>query len=371
VARVSGGRQVACNGGSDFAGFLGQTDSAERGIAAGALEFPLHRGASSAAMTTYADLRILFRAPAGARRGFGRLVRCRSLARALGVRPLVSLRGGAAVEETALALGCDVVRGGPVRLLESLAPDVLVVDDPVTADARRWIAAGRRAGCLVVSVHDPGLGCLDADLVIVGSVRMNARASRGMTLTGPQFAPLDPSLLDEKEPRDPCTVLVALGGGPRLELALEIAEAIVDADPGAAVRLAGGFLTALPEIRERITWAGPARSLRQEMARASAAVVGGDVSLHEARAFGIPAIGVPVVAAQCPTVAEFVARGAARESAGGPLSAMDVAEECVSLLSDAAMRRRLSVAGSHLIDGRGAIPVAAAVTQLAAKTPWR
>ena len=50
-------------------------------------------------MTSCADLRILFRAPAGARRGFGHLVRCRSLARALGVRPLISLRGGTAVQD--------------------------------------------------------------------------------------------------------------------------------------------------------------------------------------------------------------------------------------------------------------------------------
>ena len=45
-------------------------------------------------MTSCGDLRILFRAAAGPRRGFGHLVRCRSLARALGVRPLVALRGG-------------------------------------------------------------------------------------------------------------------------------------------------------------------------------------------------------------------------------------------------------------------------------------
>ena len=45
-------------------------------------------------MTSCADLRVLFRAPAGPRRGFGHLVRCRSLARALGVRPLIALRGG-------------------------------------------------------------------------------------------------------------------------------------------------------------------------------------------------------------------------------------------------------------------------------------
>jgi len=317
-------------------------------------------------MTSCADLRILFRAPAGARRGFGHLVRCRSLARALGVRPLIALRGNAKVEEAALALGCDVIHGSASHLLRSLAPDVLVVDDPVTADARRWIAAGRQAGCLVVSVHDLGIGCLDADLVIDGSVAMNARARRGTTLAGPRFALLDPSLVDEDENRDPCSILVALGGGPRAELAIDISEAIVDAVPHARVRVAGGFVSTPAHVRQQITWVGPARSLHQEMARASVAVVGGGVSLYEACALGTPAVGVPVVAAQRPTVAAFVARGAAKGSTRGPVSAKQVAEECVSLLSDAAMRRRLSRVGRRLIDGRGAFRAAAAVARLAA-----
>jgi spore coat polysaccharide biosynthesis predicted glycosyltransferase SpsG len=317
-------------------------------------------------MTSCADLRILFRAPAGPRRGFGHLVRCRSLAQALGVRPLVALRGGVAVEEAALALGCDVVHGSATRLLRQLAPDVLVVDDPIAADARRWIAAGRRAGCLVVSVHDLGLGCLDADLVIDGSVTMNARARRGMTLAGPRFALLDPTLLDEQEQRDPCSVLVALGGGPRAELAIDIAEAIVDNVPTATVRIAGGFVSTAAPARQRITWVGPSRSLRQLMARASVAVVGGGVSLYEACAHGTPAVGVPVVPAQRPTVAAFVAHGAAKGTPSGPLRARDVAEECVSLLSDAAMRRHLSRMGRRLIDGRGAFRAAAAVRRMVA-----
>ena len=318
-------------------------------------------------MTSCADLRILFRAPAGPRRGFGHLVRCRSLARALGVRPLIALRGGTPVEEAAVALGCDVVHGSANRLLRSLAPDVLVVDDPVTADARRWMAAGRRAGCLVVSVHDLGLGCLDADLVIDGSVTKNARARRGTTLAGPAFALLDPSLVDQDDDsRDPYSVLVALGGGPRAELAVDIAEAIVDAVPRATVRVAGGFVSTPAQVRQQITWVGPARSLHQEMARASVAVVGGGVSLYEACALGTPAVGVPVVTAQRPTVAAFVSHGAAKGSANGPVSAKRVAEECVALLSDAAMRRQLARTGRRLIDGRGAFRAAAAVAQLAA-----
>jgi spore coat polysaccharide biosynthesis predicted glycosyltransferase SpsG len=296
----------------------------------------------SPASSSSADLRILFRAPAGARRGFGHLVRCRSLARALGVRPLISLRGGAAAEETALALGCDVVRGGPVTLLESLAPDVLVVDDPVIANAKRWIAAGRRAGCLVVSVHDLGLGCMDADLVIDGRVTLNARARRGLTLAGPEFALLDPSLREQTESSEPFSVLVTPGGGPPLELALDIAEAIVNADSRATVRLAGGFLSAPATPRERITGLGPVRSLRQEVAGASVAVVGGGGSLYDVCAPGMPAIGVPTIAAQRTTVAAFAERDAAGGSARGRVSGTAVAEECVSLLCDAAMRRHLS-----------------------------
>jgi hypothetical protein len=287
-------------------------------------------------MKSCADLRILFRAPAGPRRGFSHLVRCRALARALGVRPLMSMRGGRSGEEAALALGCDVVHGGPGQLLESLAPDVLVVDEPVTSNARRWIAAGRRAGCLVVSVHDLGLGCLDADLVIDGGMTTNARSSHGTTPGVPRFALLDPSLLHDEEARNPYTVFVAPGGGPLLELALEIAQAIVDTDPRATVRLSGGFL-----------------------------------STHQAFAPGTRTIGVPAVAAQRQTVAELVARGPGCGAVRGPVSAMDAAEECVSLLSDAAVRRRLSVSGGRLIDERGAVRAAAALTRLASKTPWR
>ena len=143
-------------------------------------------------MTSCGDLRILFRAPAGPRRGYGHLVRCRSLARALGVRPLIALRGGGRVAETAMALGCDVVRGDALRVLSRLQPDVLIVDDPIAANARRWIHTARRRGCLVVSIHDLGLGCLDADLVIDGSITMNARARHGRTLAGPRYAVLDP-----------------------------------------------------------------------------------------------------------------------------------------------------------------------------------
>jgi spore coat polysaccharide biosynthesis predicted glycosyltransferase SpsG len=324
-------------------------------------------------MTSCGDLRVLFRAAAGPRRGYGHLVRCRSLARALGVRPLVALRGGERVIETAVALGCDVVSGSAARVLSRLQPDVLIVDDLIAADARRWMRAARRAGSLVVSIHDLGLGCLDADLVIDGSITKNARARRGLTLAGPKYAVLDPAVRDTVGPvlldrphteRDPYSVLVALGGGPRAELAHDIAEAIVEANPHARVRIAGGFDGISREDAARIAWIGPSRGLHAEMARASVAVVGGGVSLYEACAHGVAAVGVPVVKAQRPTVAAFVKKGVAR-GVRGRVTAQSVAAECAELLTDEAMRRHMARLGQRLIDGRGAFRAAAAVTQLA------
>lgn len=327
-------------------------------------------------MTSCGDLRILFRATAGPRRGYGHLVRCRSLARALGVRPFVALRGGPHVLETAVALGCDVITGGASKVLRSVAPDVLIVDDPIAADARRWMRAARRVGSLVVSVHDLGLGCLDADLVIDGSITKNARAGNGLTLAGPKYAVLDPALLDEvraarlqavydEHERDPNEVLVALGGGPRAELANDIAEAIVEANPHARVRIAGGFNGISRQEAARIAWIGPSPNLHAEMSRASVAVVGGGVSLYEACAHGVAAVGVPVVAAQRPTVSAFVARGVARGITRGPVSPESVAAECAELLTDEAMRSHMARTGQRLIDGRGAFRAAAAVSRLA------
>jgi len=323
-------------------------------------------------MTSCGDLRVLFRAAAGPRRGYGHLVRCRSLARALGVRPLLALRGGQRVMETAVALGCDVVQGHAARVLSRLQPDVLIVDDPIAADARRWMRAARRVGSLVVSIHDLGIGCLDADLVIDGSITKNARARKGLTLVGPKYAVLDPAACGGRlqaarieGERDPHSVLVALGGGPRAELAHDIAEAIVEANPHARVRIAGGFEGLSREEAARIAWIGPSRNLHEEMARASVAVVGGGVSLYEACAHGVAAVGVPVVKAQRPTVAAFVKRGVARGVTRGRVTAQSVAAQCAELLTDDAMRRHMARMGQRLIDGRGAFRAAAAVTQLA------
>ena len=330
-------------------------------------------------MTSCADLRVLFRAPAGARRGFGHLVRCRSLARALGVRPLVALRGTSDAVHTALSLGCDVVRGPAAKLIGALEPDVLVVDDPIAGDAKRWIDAARRNGCVVVSVHDLGLGCLDADLIVDGSVTRWPEHTRGHLLTGTRYAVLDPIFSHDgdddqtrdanpprtREPRMP-NVLIALGGGPRTELAREIANALVGIEPRANVRIAGGFLAPSAPTPRQVTWLGPSRGLADEFQRADVAVVGGGVSLYEACASGVATVAVPVVTSQRPTVSAFVKSGATLGvTAHDAVRPEAVATDALALLADAALRRRLARKARQLVDGKGALRVAAAIARVA------
>jgi spore coat polysaccharide biosynthesis predicted glycosyltransferase SpsG len=319
-------------------------------------------------MTPSSDLRVLFRVAAGPRRGFGHLVRSISLARAMGVRPLLSLRGPAEVQDTAIALGADVLTDGAPRSVTLLRPDVLVVDDPIASATRPWVAAARRAGTVVVTIHDLGLGFAGGDVVIDGSVTRRARVpSPRVGLTGARYAILDPSLAAssgrrraDRERR----VLVALGGGPRREIARSIAEAITAADPRARIRIAGGFAVAPSEATKNITWISPRRGLGDELSRATVAVVGGGVSLYEACALGVPTVTVPVVASQMPTVRAFARRGAA---VAMPLRAAGdrTAAEVIALLDDPRRRAILRRRSMRLVDGRGAERAAAAVLSFA------
>jgi spore coat polysaccharide biosynthesis predicted glycosyltransferase SpsG len=317
-------------------------------------------------MTVYAELRVLFRAPAGPRRGFGHLVRCRSLARALGVRPVVAVRGGTVALASARRLGCDVVVGRAADVIRRTAPDVLIVDDPIAADARRWIRCARRAGCHVVTVHDLGLGARDGDLVVDGSIVRAARATRGRALRGPRFAILDPVFASPLRPAGRAgapRVLIALGGGPRVALARAIAQGVRRGAPHAQIRIAGGFAAITALGGGAVTWTGPLDGLADELARCDVAVVGGGVSVYEACARRVAAVAVPVVDAQRPTVRGVQAHGVARGITRAPI-ADQAAREVLNLLAQPLARLRLAARGRRVFDGAGAARVADAVRRL-------
>ena len=108
-------------------------------------------------MMSLAEARVVFVAAAGPRRGLPHLVQFLLLARAHGMRPLVAAPGDRQNAETALALGADVLAGATAAVMESIHPDVVVVDDPVAAQTGSWIIAAQRVGALILDVDDLGV----------------------------------------------------------------------------------------------------------------------------------------------------------------------------------------------------------------------
>lgn len=316
----------------------------------------------------FAAGRVLFATTAGPRRGYGHLLRCRSLARALAVRPLLAIRGPRASADVALALGCDVVHGTAHRLLNAFRPDVLIVDDPDAGAAARWIACARRAGVSVASVHDLGLGCHDADLLIDGSILPKLGAARRVA-AGTAYAIVDPSLRRHARTNGARrTIVVSLGGGPRAETAWAIAMEIARRAPRVQVRVVGGFVSSGPPQNggtlPNIVWVGASTNLARELGQARVAVVGGGVSLYEACALGTPVVGVPVVPSQRPTVAGFVARGAALGRPVNDIAPHRVADDALKLLREKRLRAGVTRAARRLVDGRGAVRAARAIVRL-------
>jgi hypothetical protein len=296
-------------------------------------------------------------------------LRCRSLARALGVTPMVALRGTPATRRAAKRLGVTVVAGDSVRALRAVRPDVVVVDDPIARQGARWIGSAKQLKVPVIGLHDLGIGCLDADLVVDGSVVTRVRRDPRRVRTGLRCAVLDPAFarLAPRSSRRAPTVLVALGGGPRHRRALAIAQAIVARVPTARVRIAGGLSPVARRLTPPgVTWTGPLDGLRVELTRCDVAVVAGGVSLYEACAAGVAAVALPVVRDQAPTVRGFGLRGGCL-----PLSqsahAVTVAARVAGLLTNVRRRGRLGRIGRLLVDGRGALRVATEIRKLAAE----
>ena len=108
-------------------------------------------------MMSLAETRVLFVATAGPRRGNGHFAQYLSIARELGVRPLVAVPGARSAAEAVLALGADVIPEATPKVIDALQADLVVVDDPVAAQVGGWIIAAQRAGALIVTSEDLGV----------------------------------------------------------------------------------------------------------------------------------------------------------------------------------------------------------------------
>lgn len=319
-------------------------------------------------MSIIRRMTVVFRVAAGPRLGFGHLARCRALAAALGVAPRVSIRGSLATRRAAARMGLRVVPGGR-RALDRMRPQLVVVDDPSPRHAAAWVRAARQRGSCVAAIHDAGIGRVEADLAIDGSVL--ALGTRGpVDLAGPRFAVIDPriaALCPRRRRAGTEAICVAVGGGAHVfSLVPPVVAELARIAPGADIRVAPGFTArgrrpALPSGR----WMTPG-GLPRALASAHLAVVAGGLTVYEACALGVPAVAVSVVPAQRPTIEALARRGVVID--GGALdragAARHVGARVAALLAAPAERRRLSVSGRRLVDGRGAARIATALVRL-------
>lgn len=316
-----------------------------------------------------ASTRLVVRVAAGPRLGYGHLMRVRALAETLALPTTVSVRGGRSAESAARALGlrlipnADALRGA----------GLLVVDDPSLKQGGPWIARARRAGVPSVSIHDDA-AAHDADLVICGSVGVNRLRTSADVLNGTRFYLLDRRIGEARRARStpshdrPSRVLVALGGGERVRrLARPLVDAIRERCPNASVVVAAGFSTGRRPPLRGARWLSARMGLVKALLKSDVAVVAGGVTLYEACALGVPAVGLAVVREQRRAIRAFARRGAVID-AGATGAAIEAAASGVArLLTDARLRNATSNRARRLVDGQGTDRVAGRIRGLLAQ----
>jgi spore coat polysaccharide biosynthesis predicted glycosyltransferase SpsG len=249
----------------------------------------------------------------------------------------------------------------------------VVVDDPNETHAARWIDACRRAGILVASLHDLGLGADGADLIVDGSVGAMLRTWRSpRQLLGPRYCLVDPCLARRPQARRSRHraphVLIALGGGPRAGVALRLGRTLTKRIAGLRVTVAGGFLARAPgRAAAGLEWLPGTTRFASALRAATLVVTGGGITLYECCAAGTPAVAVSVVPAQRPAIEGFRQAGAVVDA--GPLRPTrcrldEIADLACALMQDGAARRRLAARGRQLVDGRGLERVSKALRRL-------
>ncbi|WP_372667782.1 PseG/SpsG family protein [Amycolatopsis kentuckyensis] len=238
--------------------------------------------------------------------------------------------------------------------------DVVVVDHYGLGDLRAEVNA---FGALLVSIEDDVFGRRPADIVVDSGFAPSPRPDDGsdVLLRGIAYAPLrDVVRSTRRAPSGPPPhVTVALGGGdqwaPTVGLLLH---ALRDTELSFTADVLVRGEPALPVLRpgQSVRVAAPSPALLQLFATTDVAVSAAGVTFVELCCLGVPTAAVLLVANQEPGYRAALELGLA---AGlGPVESLAerlpaVTEVLRSLLSDAALRERLSATASSTVDGRG------------------
>ena len=337
-----------------------------------------------------APIRVAIRADAGAALGTGHFARASAVADAL------SAVGGAEVvlftrEEGAalvpayfpssislLALAPD--QAGPVEAMRALsergfAPEVIYLD--LYGEVPEWEAQAAEAGDRLVVLDD--LDEAERADVIVRPHGGAAGGSDSVVLRGPAYLPLSSHITElahrSRSPASNARLKLNLcfgGSDPTGETAkaLQVLAALdgLDADVviGPGARIDPALIEAAAKLPHVTLHRAPSQErLAELMSEADVALGAGGVMLWERLCLGIPSLVISVAPNQRPQIDAMAAAGAIRFVGDhAQVTPETMAQAVAALAADEHARLSLATTGRELVDGRGALRLAAWIRAL-------
>ena len=338
-----------------------------------------------------APIRVAIRADAGTALGTGHYARACAVADALSAAGgteimLVTNREGAALVPAYFPSGISVLAlapsdtgpAGTMRALRQMgwAPDVIYLDQ--YREVPEWEAQAAEAGARLLVLDD--LDAAKRADVIVRPHDGEADGVGGIILRGPAYLPLSrhvTSLAPRARPPSSSSNLglnVCFGGSDPTGETAKALQALGDLNeldvdvvigPGAIVD------PALTDAAEHMPHVSLHRAPSQEiltelMSEADLALGAGGVMLWERLCLGLPSLVISVAQNQRPQIDTMAAAGAIRFVGNhAEVTPGTIAQAVTTLAADEPARRALARTGRKLVDGRGALRVAAWIRALA------
>ncbi len=332
---------------------------------------------------------VWFRVDGGPTIGLGHVGRVAALAAEAarrGFRCRFALNDDATARAFVASRGFGDVASVPPTLTEEIAYLTDAVGGaPLVTDLRgkdpAFYRALREAGVWACAVDDMGEAIVAPLVVNCGAAEPPPRYEElwppQRFLLGPRYVPLPPAYADEPPAADDpgrTRLLITFGGSDADDYAGRALPALDELEPldvdlvlGPAYPYVDGTRELAARSRHRVDVHAPARDMLPLYRRARVALAAGGITQYELLSQRVPAVAVPHVAREEVESAAFAKRGAVVTFGAAELRPGGaVIGEVRSLWEDAGRRRAMAEAGRALVDGRGAVRVLDAITEMAA-----
>ncbi len=343
----------------------------------------------------------LIRCDGGGKFGYGHVKRMVALARALrdreGIGSLFALNGS---EDAALPIrraGFEVamLHGAPdlQTLIDANSPDLLLLDGR-EGPSRAELEKLKRGVAVTAVIDDGDARRLAADYAyyppVPGALALDWTGSHALPRIGWEWAllGLNPNAAPNGNGRALAarpTVLVAMGGSDPHGLTLRIAKALASLDSAFRIRFVIGtgmkdaskVAQGLVALKKNYETVEGAEDLATEYAGADVALCAFGVTAYELAASGVPAIYLGISPEHARSATAFAEAGMGFSlGEASSVSDADIARTVLWLLNKPVARREMRNAGLSLMDGQGAVRIAAdlvsalAAARMPLKTAW-